>query len=166
MAQTVCLPATEERRLAPVGIGEANQGMAINTDFLVRCVNTLEAAFDHLRTIGPSDSVYEIYRAASVKEFELVLEQSGSLLKKRLRPYFASNRQVDRMTFRNTFRHAARHGLISVAACERWLAYRDARNDTAHRYGEGFAETTLELLPQFIADARELVRVINEEEDD
>ena len=138
--------------------------MVINTDFLVRCVNTLETAFEHLQTTGPSDSVYEIYRAASVKEFELILEQSGSLLRKRLRPYFASNRQVDRLTFRNTFRHAARHGLISVAACERWLAYRDARNDTTHRYGEEYAEATLELLPQFIVDARELVRVIGEEE--
>lgn len=140
--------------------------MAINTEFLVRCVNALEVAFDHLRTIGPSDPVYEIYRAASVKEFELILEQSGSLLKKRLRPYFASNRQVDSLTFRNTFRHAARHGLISVAACERWLAYRDNRNDTAHRYGEGYAEATLRLLPEFIADARELAGVIAEEEDD
>lgn len=140
--------------------------MVINTDFLVRCVNTLEAAFDHLRTMEPSDSVYEIYRAASVKEFELVLEQSGSLLKKRLRPYFASNRQVDRLTFRNTFRHAARHGLISAAACERWLEYRDARNDTAHQYGEGFAEITLKLLPQFVIDARELVSVIREQMDD
>ena len=140
--------------------------MAINTDFLVRCVNTLEAAFEHLQAAAPSDSVYEIYRAASVKEFELILEQSGSLLRKRLRPYFASNRQVDRLTFRNTFRYAARHGLITVAACERWFAYRDARNETAHRYGEEYAEATLELLPQFIADARELARVIGEDEDD
>ncbi len=140
--------------------------MVINTDFLVRCVNTLEAAFDHLQTVEPSDSVYEIYRAASVKEFELVLEQSGSLLKKRLRPYFASNRQVDRLTFKSAFRHAARHGLISVAACERWLEYRDARNDTAHQYGEGFAEITLKLLPQFIIDARELASVIREQTDD
>ena len=96
----------------------------------------------------------------------LYLEQSGSLLKKRLRPYFASNRQVDRLTFRNTFRHAARHELISVAASERWLAYRDARNDTTHRYGEGFAETILELLPQFIADASALAKVIGQEQDD
>ncbi len=147
-------------------MGKAILSMVINTDFLVRCVNTLEAAFDHLQTMEPSDSVYEIYRAASVKEFELVLEQSGSLLKKRLRPYFASNRQVDRLTFRNTFRHAARHGLISAAACERWLEYQDARNDTAHQYGEGFAETTLKLLPQFIADARELEIVVREQPDD
>ncbi len=60
--------------------------MAINTDFLVRCINTLESACEHLQQREPSDELYDIFRAASVKEFELVLEQSGRLLTKRLRP--------------------------------------------------------------------------------
>ena len=140
--------------------------MPINTDFLVRCINTLESAFDQLRQREPDDPFYDIFRAACVKEFEIVLEQSGSLLKKRLRPYFASNRQADRLTFRDAFRHAAKHDLISVATCERWFTYRDNRNDTAQDYGEGFAETTLILLPSFIEDARALVRVIAEGKDD
>ena len=140
--------------------------MPINTDFLVRCVNTLESAFEHLQQREPSDELYDIFRAASVKEFEIVLEQSGKLLTKRLRPYFASNRRADKLTFQNAFRHAAKHDLISVAACERWLAYRDNRNDTAHDYGEQFAETTLKLLPSFIDDARDLARVIAESPDD
>ena len=140
--------------------------MAINTDFLVRCINTLESAFEHLQQREPSDELYDIFRAASVKEFEIVLEQSGRLLTKRLRPYFASNRQADRLTFKNAFRHAARHDLITVAACERWLAYRDNRNDTAHDYGAQFAETTLKLLPSFIDDARDLARISAEHADD
>ena len=140
--------------------------MTINTDFLTRCMNTLESAFEQLQQHDPSDKFYDIFRAASVKEFEIVLEQSGSLLKKRLRPYFASNRHADRLTFKNAFRHAAKHDLISVDACERWFAYRDNRNDTAHDYGEKFAETTLKLLPEFIVDARNLARIIAEETDD
>ena len=140
--------------------------MPINTDFLVRCINTLESAFEHLQQRQPSDELYDICRAASVKEFEIVLEQSGKLLTKRLRPYFASNRQADKLTFKNAFRHAAKHDLISVAACERWLVYRDNRNDTAHDYGEQFAETTLKLLPSFIDDARDLARIIAERADD
>ena len=134
--------------------------MPIDTGFLIRCITTLESAFEQLRQRGPDDAFYDIFRAASVKEFELVLEQSGSLLKKRLRPYFASNRQADKLTFKDVFRHAAKHGLISVDACERWCVYRDNRNDTAHDYGEKFAETTLQLLPDFIADAKELAGVI------
>ncbi len=140
--------------------------MPINTDFLIRCINTLEAAFEQLQQRELSDTFYDIFRAASVKEFEIVLEQSGSLLKKRLRPYFASNRQADKLTFKNAFRHAAKHDLISVDVCERWFAYRDNRNDTAHDYGEAFAETTLKLLPEFITDARDLARIISEGADD
>ena len=140
--------------------------MPINTDFLLRCINTLESAFEQLKQREPSDALYDIFRAASVKEFELVLEQSGNLLKKRLGPYFASNRQADRLTFKNAFRYAAKHDLISVEACERWFAYRDNRNDTAHDYGEEFAETTLRLLPTFIEDARGLATVIAEKDND
>ena len=87
-------------------------------------------------------------------------------LKRRLRPYFASNRQADHLTFKDVFRHAALHGLIGVEASERWMAYRDNRNDTAHDYGEGFAETTIGLLEQFIPDARELARIIGEDTDE
>ena len=140
--------------------------MPINTNFLVRCINTLESAFDQLQNHEPANTFYDIFRAAAVKEFEIVLEQSASLLKRRLRPYFASNRQADRLTFKNVFRYAAKHGLISVESCERWFSYRDNRNDTAHDYGERFAETTLKLLPTFIRDARELAGIIAEGEND
>lgn len=136
--------------------------MSISTDFLNRCIRTLETAFEQLQRHEAGDVAYDIYRAACVKEFEIILEQCGNLLKKRLRPFFASNRQVDRLTFKDYFRHAAKHDLISVETCERWLAYRDNRNDTAHDYGEDFAETTLKLLPGFIIDASELAGVIAE----
>ena len=77
-------------------------------------------------------------------------------------PYFASNRQADRLTFKDAFRHAAKHDLISVEARKHWFAYRNNRIDTAHDYGEKFAETTLKLLPDFITDAKELATVIAE----
>ncbi len=140
--------------------------MHINTDFLTRCIRVLETALEQLPQYDEDHVWYDIFRTACVKEFELILEQSGSLLKKRLRPYFASNRQADQLTFKNLFRHAAKHGLISVESCERWLEYRDHRNDTAHQYGADFAEATLALAPQFITDAKELVQVITEGEDD
>ena len=112
------------------------------------------------------DILYDVLRAACVKEFELVLEQSGQLLRKRLRPWFVSNRQADRLTFKNIFRHAAKHGLMSTESCERWLECCDHRNDTAHLYGEAFAEATLDLLPAFIADEREMAAAIAESNDD
>ncbi len=140
--------------------------MAIETNYLERCIEALERAFTALRELeaaeDPDRVLYEVYRAACVKEFELVLEQSGKLLKKHLRPWFVSNRQADRLIFKDAFRHANKHGLIEADACERWLTYRDNRNDTAHDYGEGFAEATLKLLPDFLADAMALVAVVGE----
>ena len=139
--------------------------MNINTEFLRRCLDTLERGLHELQRSDPDDITYDIYRAACVKQFEIVLEQSGKLLKKRLRAYFASNRQADRLVFKDLFRHAAKHGLIDLGACERWLKYRDNRNDTSHNYGKDFAESTLELLPAFLADAKALAGVIEEGED-
>ena len=95
--------------------------MSLDTTFLRRCLDALERALEGLRHHGSDDVFHEVFRAACVKEFELVLEQSGKLLKKRLRPWFASNRQADRLAFKDAFRHAARHGLIDADACERWL---------------------------------------------
>lgn len=137
--------------------------MTISTEYISHCILTLRTAWDGHRRYEAGDVMYEIYRAACVKEFELVLEQSGRLLMKKLRPYFASNRQADQLTFNDIFRHAARHSLISGDECERWLEYRALRNETAHEDGEQFVERTLEALPQFVADAEELVNVIEED---
>ena len=133
---------------------------SIDTAFLRRCLDALKRALEGLRRHGSDDVLHDVFRAACVKEFERVLEQSGKLLKKRLRPWFASNRQADRLAFREVFRHAAKHGLIDAEACERWLRYRDNRNDTALDYGTGFAEATLKLLPDFLTDARALADVV------
>ena len=134
--------------------------MTIDTNHLVRRIDVLETAFERLLRLPPSDVTYDIYRAACVKEFELVLEQGGKLLRMRLREYFASNLEVDRLAFKDVIRHAARRGLLSIESCERWFDYRDNRNNTAHDYGEGFAETTLTILPAFIEDAKHLASVI------
>jgi nucleotidyltransferase substrate binding protein (TIGR01987 family) len=125
----------------------------LNTDYYVRCIATLEKAYTTLNSLTEEDDLYDIYRAACVKEFEIILEQTGKLLKKCLKPYFSSPKQVDKLLFKEIFRYAAKHGLLALEEAERWLIYRDNRNETAHDYGVGFANDTLTLLPDFIADA-------------
>lgn len=135
----------------------------LNTDYFARCIATLSQAYDSLNQ-QPQDSIaYDIFRAACVKEFEIILEQTGKLLKKCLKPYLASSKQADQLTFKDIFRLAAKHGLIGLEEAERWLVYRDNRNDTAHDYGEGFANETIALLPQFIADAARINAMINQQ---
>lgn len=132
---------------------------SLNTDYFERCIATLSRAFNGLNQYPRDDDMYDIYRAACVKEFEIILEQTGKLLRKCLKPYFASSKQADQLMFKDIFRQAAKHGLITLDEAERWLVYRDNRNDTAHDYDEGFANQTLALPPQFIEDARRITEV-------
>ena len=95
-----------------------------------RRLDTLEHCLKELKRRGPDEISYDSYRAACVKEFEIILEQSGNLLRKVLGAYFADNRRAGQLVFKDIFRHAAKHGLIDPETCERWLSYRDNRNDT------------------------------------
>ena len=138
--------------------------MTIDTQFLSRCIQALETAFNQLKATPQSDIQYDIYRSAIIKEFEIVLEQSGKLLNKRLRPYFHSHQTADRLPFKAIFRQAGKCGLLERDAVDRWLRYRDHRNTTAQDYGSGLAEDTLPLIPHFITDAKAVVEIINSED--
>ena len=137
--------------------------MTIDTNSLRRRIDSLERALQEIESIDSSeDLLYDRYRVACLSGFELVLEQSSRLLRKRLATFFASDRHADRLGFRDLFRQAARHGLIGTDSVERWLQYRDNVNNTAHDYGEDFDETTLQLLPGFVEDAKALANMIEQ----
>lgn len=140
--------------------------MKIDTSFYSRCIQTLEMAHGLVQQ-HPVDSVeFELFRSACVKEFEIILEQSGKLLRKCLRAHFHSTGAVNRLTFKDIFRYAAHFELIDIEQVERWLGYRDHRNTTAHDYGEEFANKTLVLLGEFIIDAKKLEKVIRDYDHD
>ncbi len=134
--------------------------VTIDTAFLDRCIQTLEKALRMLQQTDADHIDYDLYRSATIKEFEIILEQAGKLLRKALKPYFHSSKAVDQLPFKALFRHAGHHGLLTLEEVERWLLYRDNRNSTAHDYGVDLAEKTLPLLPQFIADAKALSTAI------
>ena len=135
--------------------------MEIDTLYLKRCTSTLEKAYSLLQKADKEEIDYDMYRSACIKEFEIIIEQSGKLVKKVLKPYFHSSKAVDMLLFKDIFRNAALHTIIDTDTCERWLTYRDNRNSTAHDYCLGFAEETLHLLPQFIVDAKALASAID-----
>jgi hypothetical protein len=139
--------------------------MKIETAYLDRCITALENAHRLLLTCDSESFDYEMYRSESVKEFEFILEQSGKLLRKVLKPYLHSSKEVDKLYFKDVFRQAVLRSIISIESCERWLEYRDNRNTTAHDYGVNFAEHTLTLLPQFIKDTKGLSLAINIQND-
>lgn len=133
----------------------------LSTNHLQRTITTLQHSYEMLTKAQVGSIEYEVARNATVKSFELCLETAGKLLRKCLKPYFASARQVDELVFKDLFRHAHKHGFFNAEEVERWLAYRDNRNQTAHDYGEGFAEETVKLIQPFLRDVLQLKGVLD-----
>ena len=132
----------------------------INTEYLQKCIATLEKSYEMLKKQTKDTIEYELYRNSLVKGFEMTLEQSAKLLRKKLYPYFASKKSVDTLTFKDLFRAANKFSLISLDEVKRWFKYRDNRNNTAHDYGQAFALETLKLIDYFLVDVKKLMKVI------
>ena len=131
--------------------------MTLNVDHLLRTAATLEQALLAIERTPAEDVVmFDLFRNAAIKSFELSLETAGKLLRKALKAFGGSPRSVDALVFNDVLRHAGKHGLLDEAGVRRWLAYRANRNTTAHDYGEGFANVTLKLLPGFLRDVQGL----------
>lgn len=64
----------------------------IDTTYFVRCILALDKAYLCLQSYPEEALEFDIYRSAVIKEFEVVLEQSGKLLKKVLADYLHSNK--------------------------------------------------------------------------
>lgn len=133
----------------------------INTEYLQKCLDTLKKSYVLIQTVSDDSIEYEMYRNALVKGFEMTLEQSGKLLKKKLLPFFPSKKSLDMLTFKDIFRSANKFSLLTGSETERWMKYRDNRNNTEHDYSEKFATETLALMQNFIADTEHLKAVID-----
>ena len=141
--------------------------MGTDTTFFKECLDRLEVYCQLLDRDREDETARRLGRELCIERFEVALEQSGKLLRKTLRPWFASNRAADRLTFRDLFRHAAKHGLIDMDAAERWLNYRDSLNGSGEPDGADPAlMAAVERLPAFVADARALVAVVEQARDD
>ncbi len=132
----------------------------INTEYLNKCLLTLKKSYELLKQSEESSIEFEMYRNSLIKGFEMTIEQSAKLLRKKLTPYFSSKKAVDALTFKDLFRYAAKHSLLNAEEVERWFKYRDNRNSTAHDYGEQFAKDTLVLIDDFVQDTQNLIKVI------
>jgi len=129
--------------------------------FLEKCINSLDKAYE-MYQLAPVNSIEkDIYRSACIKEFEIILEQTANTIKKILKNFVVSTIEIERLYFKDVFRKAAQFDLLTLAEVERWLEYRDLRNQTAHEYGSGFAQGVLEITEQFIADSKKIIFLID-----
>ena len=124
----------------------------LNTDHLSRCRQTLESSLIMYQRAEAGSIDQEVFRNAIVKGYELAQETAFKLLKKALKVYGHSGKKLESTPVKEILRLAAIHDLMTLEEVEHWFAYRDNRNNTAHDYGEAFAEQTLMLIPGFLAD--------------
>jgi len=136
--------------------------MNLNTDHLKRCIQTMQSSLNLYERAEPESIDQEVFRNAIVKGYELTQETAFKLLKKALKDFGHGAKKLDATPIKEILRLAATHGLMTLEEVERWFAYRDNRNSTAHDYGEGFAKETLALLPGFIADVISLEALLRQ----
>lgn len=107
--------------------------MSLDTTFLRRCIASLERAVAELDGLddGEDYALCDVYRAACVKEFELVVDQSSALLLKPLAAHLTSER-LTAGHFQGLFPQAAKHVkrfLVDSGRAGGWLRNQDDRND-------------------------------------
>ena len=131
--------------------------MTLNVRHIRETLSTLEVALHAVERTAKADALYDVFRLAVIKSFELTIELIAKLLRKSLRAYGGAPQSVDTLTFNETIRYAGQTGMLDVDAVARWLVYRANRNSTAHDYGEDFVTQTVTLLPAYLRDARALL---------
>lgn len=135
----------------------------LSVQHFLRTADTLEQALFALQGCTDTTSVlYDLYRNAAIKSFELSLETAGKLMRKALKLFGGSPREVDKWVFNEVLRQCGKRSILGLPAVERWLSYRANRNNTAHDYGVGFANDTLILLPAYLQDVRAVATKLQE----
>jgi nucleotidyltransferase substrate binding protein (TIGR01987 family) len=96
----------------------------------------------------------DIIRDSVIQRFEFTVELSWKVLQR----YIKASGIVEPLTPKNTFREAARLGLIKNP--EAWIRFVDARNLSSHTYKESLAEQvycSAQALPPFALELIEAV---------
>ena len=94
--------------------------------------------------------------------FEVAYELSWKMIKRWLKENIGAA-SVDGVPQKELFRLAAENRLI--ADSERWMDYHKARNSTSHDYNEDSALNVFMEATEFVHDAKQLLKVLEERND-
>ncbi len=94
-------------------------------------------------------------RAASIQAFEFTYELCWKMLKRYLEISAPSLNNVDALAFPELIRSAAEQGLL-LHGWPQWKIYREARNIISHTYNQAKAKQVMEIIPQFLEEAKYL----------
>jgi nucleotidyltransferase substrate binding protein (TIGR01987 family) len=96
-------------------------------------------------------------RDGLIQRFEFTYDLAHKLLRRALEANAANPEAVDRMTFPDLIRTASEQGLVA-SDWSAWRTWREMRNITSHTYDEAKALQVAQGIPDFLTEARELVK--------
>ena len=119
----------------------------------------LETAYTLLLNKAESDVHLEIYRAACIKQFEVIVSQSLSLLIGYQSVSEAGLITLTAFSAHDTYRSAAiLGGPLPITATKRWINYYKLRSKTIATYELSVINEILAILPKFIKDSKALAQ--------
>ncbi len=124
---------------------------------------TINVAENKTLTTGLDQDTKDAIKAGVIQNFEFTYE----LCWKFMRRWLSENASVEEAehprTRKELFRLAANSGLINDPLS--WFSYGDARNLTSHTYDEDKAETVYETAVDFLDDAKDFLKQLQERND-
>ena len=96
-------------------------------------------------------------RAAAIQAFEFTYELAFGMLKRHMEQVMANPAAVDKMPFKGVIREAIARGLVA-ADVDAWERFRKFRGTTSHTYDAGKAQVIFEAMPEFLDEARYLLK--------
>jgi nucleotidyltransferase substrate binding protein (TIGR01987 family) len=133
------------------------------TESLRRAIAQLEEAYSFAsEELKLLDSRYRVHlRTAAIKSFEYTYESCHKMLRRSLQNSEPSEMNVDQLSFSDLFRLGYKRGLVN-GDLRVWSAFRAARNRTSHTYDEEDAQAVFEAIPEFLNEARFLLKSLNQ----
>jgi nucleotidyltransferase substrate binding protein (TIGR01987 family) len=124
---------------------------------------TINVAENKTLIAGLDSDTKDTIRAGVIQNFEFTYELCWKFIKRWLSGNASVEDAENPRSRKELFRLAARFGLIDNLLS--WFSYGDARNLTSHTYDENKAETVYETAVDFLEDAKELLKRLQEHND-
>lgn len=137
--------------------------MSLDFSPLQNAIAQLEKSLEYANSPMAQEDpgLFEQLRNSVIQCFEFTYELSHKMLKRFLRETSANPDEIESSTFADLIRTGNEKGLLR-SDWSKWKAYRQARTDSSHTYDEGKAVAVFQIAPDFLEEARHLVRKLCE----
>lgn len=136
--------------------------MRLDVSALQKSIKQLESALEYCNSdLAKNDKKLALHlRAAAIQAFEFTYELTLKMLKRYLGLTEANPSLVDEMSFNELIRKGYERGLLHSELAA-WKEYRRERGTTSHTYDEDKAQEVFEDIPNFLEDAKFLLKELN-----